>query len=153
MPVFAIGEVTAVRDFRIAQCRPIGRASVERDIGQRLRPQRDGRVAVGAHPKILQQSGMCLQVFELLGAQLRISLLHLQKFLRIEIAQERDLHDAKPIRSHIGHGVRDIHIHAVNHRHHRDQRGGGQNNSQQRQEAPQLARTQRIRRNRSSFAK
>ena len=125
----------------------------KRDLGQSLRSQRNCHVAAGAHPEILDQRGVILQILELVGAELRIPLLHLQKFLRIEITEERDFDDAKTVRAHAGNRVGDVHIHAVNHRHHRDQRGGGKNDAEQRQEAAQLAGAQRIGRDRRRFAK
>jgi len=90
---------------------------------------------------------------ELLRAELRILVLHLQEFLRIEIAQEGDSDHAKTIRAHAGNRVGDEHVHPVNHRHHSDQRGGGQDDAEQREETAQLAGTKRIRRYGRRFAK
>jgi len=45
---------------------------------------------------------------------------------------------------HIGDVLRDHHVHAGDHRHHRDQRGSGQNDAQQREEAAQFAGAQRL---------
>ncbi len=76
-----------------------------------------------------------------------------RNFLGSRSADEREAQHAESIRSHGGRGLGDEHVHAVDHRHHRDQRGGGKNDSQQRQEAPQLAAAQGIERDRCGFEK
>ena len=52
-----------------------------------------------------------------------------------------------------GRSLRDVHVHAVDHRHHGDQRGGGQDDPEQSQEAAQLARPQRVQGDGGGFEK
>ena len=155
VPVFNVGEVAARGDFACRPSRaPIGGAAVQIDIWSEVcDPSETVTLRLALMPKSLHQRGMVLQIFELVRAQLRIPLLHLQVFLGIEIAEEGDVDDAKAVGAHVGNGVGDVDIHAVNHGHHRDQRGGGQDNAEQREEAAQLAGAQRIRRDGCGFAK
>ncbi len=126
MPVFDIGR----NSVPIATCvspsaRPVGGAAVQGDAGQGLRSERHGNRAAGAHAEIADQRGVILQILELVGAQLRIPLLHEHVFLGIEIAEKGNLYDAKPVGAHVGDGIGDVDVHAVNHGHHCDQRRGG----------------------------
>src|SRR5208282_5988834 len=85
MAVFDFGKVTPARDLCVSERCPVGRATAQRDTAQRLRSLGDGDGAAGAHSEITHQRGVILQVLELLLAQLRIPLLHLQELLRVEI--------------------------------------------------------------------
>ena len=144
MAVFNVGKIAAGGHLGIAERGPVGGAAVQRDIGQRLGSHGDGDRASGAHSEIADEGGMVLQVLELVRAQLRVPLLHLQEFLGIEIAEERDFDDPETVGAHVGDSVGDIYVHAVDHGHHGNQGGGGQDDTEQREKAAQLAGAQRI---------
>ena len=88
MPVFDFSKVTPSSYLRVSERGPVIGAAIQRDIRKGLRSERDADIASGAHPKIAQQRGVILEVLKLVGTQFRIPLLHLNIFLRIEIAEK-----------------------------------------------------------------
>ena len=94
---------------------------------------------VGFHPYISDKGEVTLQKLVFLHGELWILALEFQIFLGIELAQDGDAVQAEPVCSHVGDLFRHVDIHAVNHRHHDNQRGGGEDNPQQREKAAQLA--------------
>ena len=99
--------------------------------------------AVRDHADILGQRGVGAQELVLLAFQLRIAPLHLQVLLGVPL-HHHDARDAVAVGAHVGDVLRDVDVHARNHGHHRDQRGGGENDAEQREEAAQLAAAQRL---------
>src|SRR5437868_866795 len=96
---------------------------------------------------------MALQESKLRRRQLRILSLHLQELLWIKISYECHAHNSETIRAHVRNVGGNVNIHAVNNGHHRDKRGGGENDSEQREKTAELAGTKRIERHGARFAK
>ena len=108
--------------------------------------------AVRNHPQVFGQRGVRFQKFVFFRLKLRVAPLHFEIFLRVPLHH----HDARhpvSVGAHVGDVLRDINVHPGNHRHHGDQRGGGENDPQQRQEAAQLAAAQRLDRPGNGFPK
>ena len=76
----------------------------------------------------------------LLAIEPRILTLQFQKFLGIPIANKGEADDTKAIRAHVRNAFGDVPVHAVDHAHHGNEGGGGEDNSQQSEKTPQLTR-------------
>ena len=87
-----------------------------------------GGAAAGSRAELAREVKLLLEKLELLRLQLRVAPQHLQELLGIEL-HHRDARDAVAVGAHLGHVLRDINIHPVDHRHHRDQRGGGEDDA------------------------
>ena len=59
-------------------------------------------------------------------------------FFGVEATNQDDAPYAEAVRAHVGNLSGDVQIHAVDDRHHRDERGGCQNDPEQRQESSSL---------------
>ena len=56
---------------------------------------------------------MLLDELVFLGLDLRIAALRFDELFGIPVADERDPHNAKPVRAHIGELGRDVDVHAI----------------------------------------
>src|ERR1017187_5588416 len=104
----------------------------------------DPRVARRHHADVLNQRGALLDELIFVRPELRIALLHLHELLRVPRAEPRHAHHAETVGTHVGDLLGDVQIHTVNQGGYGDQRGGGQNDAEQRQETAQLVLAQRI---------
>ena len=69
---------------------------------------------------------------------LRVPALHFHEFLGVESAHHDDATNAEAFGSHVGDLICDVEVHALDYGHHRDERGGREDDAEQRQEAAEL---------------
>ena len=106
----------------------------------------NGGVAPHHHADVAQQRRFGADEFIFVRPDFRVALLHLEEFLRVPRPEPSHAHDAESVRAHVGDLVGDVQVHAVDQRGDGNQRGGGQNDAKQREEAAQLVLAQRIER-------
>ncbi len=150
---FDIGDVASHRDLGVVQSGPVCRHAVQIDAIESLRTESSAHRAAVAHADFAHHRGVVLQECEFFGIQFRILLLHLEKFLGIEIPDESHANDSKTIRAHAGNVIRDIVIHAADNRHDRDQRRGCEDDAEQGEKTPKLTPAQGVERDRSCLPK
>ena len=96
------------------------------------------------HADVLDERGAVLDELVLVRPDLRIALLHFHELLGIPRTEPGHAHDAETVRTHVGDLLGDIEVHAVDEGGDGDQRSGGENDSEQGEEAAQLVFAQRI---------
>src|ERR1022692_2432349 len=94
------------------------------------------------HAHAFQQRGVALDEFVFIAFDLRVPLHHFVKLLGVPRAEPCHADDTEPVGAHVRHFVGDVHVHTMDERGDGDQRGGGQNNAEQRQETAQLVLVQ-----------
>src|ERR1039457_1592774 len=110
----------------------------------RFRLVGDARLPRDHHPDVIQQPRLGFHELVFHRLDLRVALLHGEKLFGVEISEKGHSHHAEAVRTHGRDFLGDIHVHAVNQRRDRNQRGGGQDDAQQREETTQLVLAQRI---------
>ena len=90
------------------------------------------------HADALQQGGVALDELVFVALDLRVAFHHFVELLGVPGAEPRHADDAEPVGAHVGHLVGDVQIHTMDQRGDGDQRGGGQNDAEQREETAQL---------------
>src|SRR5439155_12455475 len=73
----------------------------------------DARLPRGRHSDAFHERGFGLDELEFLRLYFRISLHHLEKLFGIPGAEPGHANDTESVRSHVGHFLGDVHIHAV----------------------------------------
>ena len=113
----------------------------------------DGSRARAGDADLAHQRDAALYKRVLFLGKFRVLVQSFHERLRIAAADERHAQHPESFGPHIGGAVGDVEVHAMNHCHHSDQSGGGEDHSEQRQKAAKLARRQRVPRHRRRFEK
>src|ERR1019366_9512361 len=141
--ILDLREKTSLFRLDIVDHRDIGRRALQADVFRYLRAAVHRDTASRADADLFGHGQTLAQKFVFLATQLGIAAQHFHVFLGVEAHHHDALH-AVPIGAHTGDILRDVHVHARNYTHHGDQRGGRQNDSEQREKAAQFAAAQRM---------
>jgi len=116
----------------------IRRHALQGHILHQLFAEMHGDAAAGAYADFAGEREPRAQERELLLGQLRVAPQHFEVLLGIVLHHGDALH-AVAVGAHAGDILGDVDVHAVNHGHHRNERGGGQDDAEQGEKAAQFA--------------
>src|ERR1019366_2278610 len=135
--VLDLGEEASLFRLHVGDHPDIGRCTLQADAFRNFGAAVHRDTASGVDADLPRHRQTLAKKFVFLAAQLGITPQHLHVFLGVEAHHHDALH-AVPIGAHAGNILRDIDVHARNHAHYRNQRGGGQNDTEQSKKASQL---------------
>ncbi len=128
--VVGIGQEAAVYGLYILNNADVGSGALKLHPVDALMRAGDAGRAVSLHAKLAHHGRALADEVVLFLRQLRVALLHLHVFLGVKLPNHDDAAYLEAFRTHIGEVLRDVNVHAVDDAHHRDERGGGQDDPQ-----------------------
>src|ERR1039457_4236403 len=150
--VVDVADIASLLDFFAANVGETGGHRVELDLVDHVALVARWRTGVehGHGAEFLVPLAVVAQVFVVLPAKRLVAAARVEE--TIETLRPLELVQHEPIGAQVGDMLGDIEVHAVDHRHDHDQRGGGNDDAEQRQEGPELVAAQRLQRDPKGLA-